>query len=122
MPRFLSSPLGNSTNRQSPVQRPPQSRLHPLRTNNGGRDSTELILDYLDTPGNAGEQAPDNKDPTASDWYVEGPGRRVGYDDLTAIDWIFEYAKERQRLRSLYSGASGIVAHLKQVEIGRAHV
>jgi chloride channel 3/4/5 len=49
------------------------------------------------------------------DWYVEGPGRRVGYDDLTAIDWIFEYAKERQRLRYLYSSASGILGHVKQL-------
>lgn len=46
---------------------------------------------------------------------MEGPGRRVGYDDLTAIDWIFEYAKERQRLRYLYSGASGMVGYLKQL-------
>lgn len=38
------------------------------------------------------------------DWYIEGPGRRVGYEDLTAIDWIFEYNKERQRLRSLAGG------------------
>jgi chloride channel 3/4/5 len=41
------------------------------------------------------------------DWYVEGPGRRVAYDDLTAIDWIFEYTKERQRLRVLYSSTNG---------------
>lgn len=49
------------------------------------------------------------------DWYVEGPGRRVGYDDLTAIDWIFEYAKERQRLRLLYAGASGALGQIKQI-------
>jgi chloride channel 3/4/5 len=42
---------------------------------------------------------PPNKD--AHDWYTEGPGRRVGYEDLTAIDWIFEYTKERQRQRRL---------------------
>jgi chloride channel 3/4/5 len=46
----------------------------------------------------------DTKDP---DWSVEGPGRRV-YDNLTAIDWIFEYAKERQRQRVLKSSTSGI--------------
>jgi chloride channel 3/4/5 len=57
----------------------------------------------------------DTKDATGLDWYVEGPGRRVGYDDLTAIDWIFEYAKERQRLRYLYSSASGILGHIKQL-------
>ena len=49
------------------------------------------------------------------DWYVEGPGRRVGYDDLTAIDWIYEYAKERQRLRTLLSGSHGLTASLKQL-------
>ncbi|RDW59564.1 hypothetical protein BP6252_12651 [Coleophoma cylindrospora] len=48
------------------------------------------------------------------DWYVEGPGRRVGYDNMTAIDWIFEYTKERQRLRMLYSSASGVVGYLQQ--------
>lgn len=49
------------------------------------------------------------------DWHVEGPGTRVGYDDLTAIDWIFEYAKERERLRLLYSSASGLVGYLRQL-------
>lgn len=47
------------------------------------------------------------------DWYVEGPGRRVGYDNLTAIDWIFEYTKERQRIRLLHSGNKGVVGYLR---------
>ncbi|KAF2112732.1 chloride channel [Lophiotrema nucula] len=115
IPRFLSSPLGNNSNRSSPLPRGPQSRLHQLRTNPNASDSTELILNYLDTPGNAGDQLQDTKDATGLDWYVEGPGRRVGYDDLTAIDWIFEYAKERQRLRYLYTGASGVIGYLKQL-------
>ncbi|KAH6877599.1 chloride channel [Alternaria rosae] len=102
--RYLASPLGSSSNRASP-----QPRSH--RPNG----STELILNYLDTPGNAGEHLQDTKDANGLDWYVEGPGRRVGYDDLTAIDWIFEYAKERQRLRYLYTGASGVLGHLKQL-------
>jgi len=46
---------------------------------------------------------------------VEGPGRRVGYDDLTAIDWIFEYAKERQRLRILGLNASGLLGSARQL-------
>ena len=46
---------------------------------------------------------------------MEGPGRRVGYDDLTAIDWIFEYTKERQRLRFLHSGASGLLGYAQQI-------
>lgn len=49
------------------------------------------------------------------DWHVEGPGRRVGYEDLTAIDWIFEYTKERQRLRVLASSASGIVGWVQHL-------
>jgi chloride channel 3/4/5 len=35
------------------------------------------------------------------EWAAEGsPGRRI-YDDLTAIDWIFEYTRERLRQRKL---------------------
>jgi hypothetical protein len=30
----------------------------------------------------------------------------VGYEDLTAIDWIFEYTKERQRQRTLHASSS----------------
>ena len=55
------------------------------------------------------------------DWYVEGPGRRVGYDDLTAIDWIFEYTKERQRLRILHSNTPGFVGYIRQL-LDASHV
>lgn len=55
------------------------------------------------------------KDGVSLDWYVEGPGRRVGYEDLTAIDWIFEYTKERQRLRALTSGASGLLSYVQHL-------
>lgn len=51
--------------------------------------------------------------PSPNDWYTEGPGRRVGYEDMTAIDWIFEYTKERQRLRVLSSSASGLLGYLR---------
>ncbi|KAH8894920.1 voltage gated chloride channel [Thozetella sp. PMI_491] len=54
------------------------------------------------------------KDGVPLDWYVEGPGRRVGYENLTAIDWIFEYTKERQRLRVLYSSATGLLGYAQQ--------
>jgi chloride channel 3/4/5 len=50
-----------------------------------------------------------------TDWYVEGPGRRVGYEDLTAIDWIFEYTKERQRQRVLQSSTSGVLGYVQQL-------
>ncbi|KAK9469885.1 chloride channel [Lipomyces arxii] len=32
-----------------------------------------------------------------TDWNIDGGGQRVGYENLTAIDWIHEYAKARQR-------------------------
>lgn len=53
------------------------------------------------------------KDGVSLDWYTEGPGRRVGYDDMTAIDWIFEYTKERQRIRLLSSGSKGLWKQLR---------
>jgi len=55
------------------------------------------------------------------DWYVEGPGRRVGYDDLTAIDWIFEYTKERQRLRKLFATSDGLLGYARQL-LDASHV
>lgn len=55
------------------------------------------------------------KDGVPLDWYMEGPGRRVAYEDLTAIDWIFEYTKERQRLRVLGSNSSSLVAYIQHV-------
>ena len=42
----------------------------------------------------------------------------MGYDDLTAIDWIFEYTKERQRKRLLYASGQGILGHLRQLVDG----
>lgn len=54
-----------------------------------------------------------SKDGAPLDWYVEGPGRRVGYEDLTAIDWIFEYTKERTRLRVLRSNTQGLFGKLQ---------
>lgn len=54
-----------------------------------------------------------SKDGVPLDWYVEGPGRRVRYEDLTAIDWIFEYTKERTRLRVLRSSTQGLMGKLQ---------
>jgi chloride channel 3/4/5 len=56
-----------------------------------------------------------SKDGTPLDWYVEGPGRRVGYDDFTAIDWIYEYTKERQRKRLLYSSGQGVAGYFRRL-------
>lgn len=55
------------------------------------------------------------KDGAPLDWHVEGPGQRVGYENLTAIDWIFEYTKERARLRVLNSSAVGLVGYAQRL-------
>ncbi|KJZ76036.1 hypothetical protein HIM_04492 [Hirsutella minnesotensis 3608] len=55
------------------------------------------------------------KDGSSIDWNNEGPGRRVGYEDLTAIDWIFEYTRERQRLRVLSSSITGIAGYFRRL-------
>lgn len=75
----------------------PSSSLSPRRRGGGGSANGNL------TP----------KDGMPLDWYVEGPGRRVGYEDLTAIDWIFEYTKERTRLRVLRSSTQGLSGKLQ---------
>ncbi|RYP47407.1 hypothetical protein DL768_006522 [Monosporascus sp. mg162] len=94
--RFLSTLTGNRLGgSQSPHS---GTRLHDLDTAVGGSRPF--------SPAGPKEGEP-------LDWYVEGPGRRVGYEDLTAIDWIFEYTKERQRLRALHSSASGILGYIQ---------
>jgi len=106
---FLPSPLSTSRdpspgyNDASHLQQRRVSSRSPVQPTTGN------ILSYLNTPA----VAQDAKDPSALDWYVEGPGRRVGYDNLTAIDWIFEYAKERQRLRVLRSNAVGLLGYFQ---------
>ncbi|KAF2836657.1 hypothetical protein M501DRAFT_1018548 [Patellaria atrata CBS 101060] len=115
IPRFLSSPLSSNNHPISPIARLTPSRARHIRNSESINDSTDAILSYLNTPGDAGTGLHDIKDGGGLDWYVEGPGRRVGYDDLTAIDWIFEYAKERQRLRALYSSATGLLGNLWQI-------
>lgn len=103
--RFLSALTGNASNRRhgatSPNANTPTLNLSLLQSPNtlgGGREGSSNDAGAKD----------------ASDWYVEVPGRRVGYEDMTAIDWIFEYTKERQRLRVLYSSASGIMGYIRQ--------
>lgn len=89
--------------------------MNQVYANAGASDSTEAILPYLEGPGDqTGLPTQDVKDGSGLDWYVEGPGRRVGYDNLTAIDWIYEYAKERQRLRVLYANTVGLMGHFRQ--------
>ncbi|CAK7274402.1 chloride channel [Sporothrix epigloea] len=50
------------------------------------------------------------------DWYTtEGLGQRVGYEDLTAIDWIFEHNKERQRQRALIAVTPGVLGYIRRL-------
>ncbi|KAK0121855.1 hypothetical protein ONS95_010134 [Cadophora gregata] len=97
--RLFSAFSGSVSNSRQPTPSPRAGTplgLHTFGENRGGS-------------GNAG-----TKDGGPMDWYAEGPGRRVGYEDMTAIDWIFEYTKERQRLRILYSNATGLVGYARQ--------
>lgn len=116
IPNFFSN-SASSSHPSSP--RPvPTARSRKLRewssvTNSNANSSISLPL-ANGNPVDA-KYPNDNKDGDPLDWYLEGPGRRVGYDDLTAIDWIFEYTKERQRLRFLYSHAGGLIGHAQQL-------
>ncbi len=86
---------------------PPTSRPRRVHEDERGRhDSTENIGGH-----GVAEQA--QKEDALPDWYIEGPGRRVGYDNLTAIDWIYEYTKERHRLRKLLADSRGLVGQLR---------
>jgi len=100
--RFLSVLSGNGSSSQqsssSPRSGTPTLRHHRVNTQGGDGPSSGTTT----------------KDDGPLDWYVEGPGRRVGYEDMTAIDWIFEYTKERQRLRMLYSNATGLIGNIQQ--------
>ncbi|KAF9115074.1 hypothetical protein BGX27_008997 [Mortierella sp. AM989] len=48
----------------------------------------------------------------AVDWVVEGTGMRVAYDDFGTIDWIHDFAQERQRIRKMHRipGLAGQIA------------
>jgi chloride channel 3/4/5 len=103
LPRFFSSNNADSSN-PSRTSTPRNINVHRRNHSRTYNASENLNID------------PDAKEPSAAaDWYIEGPGRRVGYDDLTAIDWIFEYAKERQRLRILRSATSGLIGQIRQI-------
>ncbi|KAI8626832.1 chloride channel [Xylariaceae sp. FL1651] len=105
--RMLSALTGNRLGSRPPTSGPATTgspTLTRLQTLDAGREDARTF-----GPGSG------PKDGLPLDWYVEGPGRRVGYEDLTAIDWIFEYTKERQRLRVLYSSATGFIGYIQQL-------
>lgn len=111
--RFLSSPFSSSRNVTPSTGSSDNESSEPRRRGIGV--TTNTILSYLNTSAldtsTFGLQ--DAKDAAGLDWYVEGPGRRVGYDNLTAIDWIYEYAKERTRLQHLAANSTGLVGQIK---------
>ncbi|EEH22930.2 hypothetical protein PABG_05141 [Paracoccidioides brasiliensis Pb03] len=94
-----------------------ESTVHPTLHNHAGDGDGTLPNDSPPpantTTANGGLEG--SKPGGPLDWYVEGPGRRVGYDNLTAIDWIFEYSKERQRIRHLYSSNKGLIGYVRKV-------
>ncbi|OQV03838.1 hypothetical protein CLAIMM_08828 [Cladophialophora immunda] len=108
-----TSPVSQSRSRKTP------STVTSVRlSSNGEAAETSSSTEEGDfhNPEHVGQ-----KDDGPLDWYVEGPGRRVGYDDMTAIDWIYEYTKERQRLRKLLAHYTGLVGNLRQL-LDASHV
>ncbi|KAH9900651.1 chloride channel [Xylariomycetidae sp. FL2044] len=112
--RLLSTLTGNRLGSVSP-RSPRSGAVTPTRLQQGvGADrAADGTLHMLNGVNN--NNINNTKEGLPLDWYVEGPGRRVGYEDLTAIDWIFEYTKERQRLRVLYSSATGVIGYFQQL-------
>lgn len=108
--RFSLSSLFSNDNAETP---PGETLLDPSNIGNGQPPEDGPASRTHGHP--RGENLNVPKDGGMLDWYVEGPGRRVGYDDLTAIDWIFEYTKERQRKRLLYSSGQGLIGHIRRL-------
>ena len=113
LPKFLS-PRSTNWPQAHPGLALPTARSRRLREQSSYNNS-DVSLASENGHAADGASMQENKDGGAVDWYLEGPGRRVGYDDLTAIDWIFEYTKERQRLRILYAHATGLLGYAQQL-------
>ncbi|KAH6604276.1 chloride channel 3 [Trichoderma cornu-damae] len=119
-PALLSNPLrafstltgsSSASSPPRPQQRPPRHK--PSASLSSLTSAAESLREQVSGGGAA---ATGSKDGIPNDWYAEGPGRRVAYEDLTAIDWIFEYTKERQRLRVLSSSSGGgIVGYVRHL-------
>lgn len=113
LPKFLS-PRTATLGESRPLPQLVNARTRRLREQTS-RNTAEQSLPKSDGHDFGGPHVSDIKDGGSLDWYAEGPGRRVGYDDLTAIDWIFEYTKERQRLRLLYSRTTNLFGYAQQL-------
>ncbi|KAL7947358.1 chloride channel [Trichoderma barbatum] len=115
-PTLLTNPLRVfSTLTGSSSASPPRPQKRPSSRHQAS-DSLNSLTESLREQVFGSATPASSKDGLANDWYAEGPGRRVGYDDLTAIDWIFEYTKERQRLRVLSSSSGGgIIGYVRHL-------
>lgn len=103
--KFLSPFLKDSANSSSAGHSP---RRTPNSSNDGRSPDGSSSSAH-------GHERNDSKGEGPHDWIIEGPGQRVGYEDMTAIDWIFEYTKERQRSRMLYANAAGVIGYMKEM-------
>ena len=115
---LFSSTTPSSSRQPSPPSQYLNLRARSLREH-ASQNASNASLPSRSSPPNGATS--ETKGGGLLDWYVEGPGRRVGYDDLTAIDWIFEYTKERQRLRMFSSTTHGVVGYLRQL-LDASHV
>ncbi|CAK7197466.1 chloride channel [Sporothrix eucalyptigena] len=113
----------NTTSRASRHAMYAHQRGGPIGLGSAGNDDefeTQGVVGGNSGPSNinVNYSAPSSKNgtPNVVDWYAaEGLGRRVGYEDLTAIDWIFEHNKERQRQRALIAGTSGLLGYVRRL-------
>ncbi|TPX33883.1 hypothetical protein SmJEL517_g03332 [Synchytrium microbalum] len=60
-------------------------------------------IGFLNVPRSVDQLRVRMDDQPSNDWMTDGTGRRVVYQDFTTIDWIYDFAKERQRVRKLMS-------------------
>ncbi|KAK4248371.1 chloride channel [Corynascus novoguineensis] len=116
---FSSSPRTSHDLPQAPTSTTTTTTIPPAHINLNPLPPANTNLDQNASYGKdmASSSYPHNN---PHDWYAEGPGRRVGYEDLTAIDWIFEYTKERQRQRALRhhydgTGAAPLLGYLRRL-------
>ncbi|KAK4241686.1 chloride channel [Achaetomium macrosporum] len=114
--RLLTALTGRAFNRSNNNTSPPRTShdLPPLPAAPSRTTTTSPsshLLNSLNLPDQAANKDPSSTSTTLPhDWYAdEAPRlRRAGYEDLTAIDWIFEYTKERQRQRALHARTSAL--------------
>lgn len=104
LPTAINRP--NSQHAPSLASRFLSSSSSPSKRSNTATPNT--ILSYLNAASTF-----TSADPSNPDWATEGFGRRVGYEDLTAIDWIYEYSKERTRVTRLGEASSGLLGQAR---------